>query len=325
MTPIDVHNHVLPVEALDVLNSDPAYGVQVIDGVWRSPSRPPFDVSPRFTDPAAKLDHLDRARIGVALVSPPPPLFLYQVSATQGERLCSASNEGARHFCERAPERLRWLANLPMQDPGGAVGCYREALAAGCVGAAIGTSIAGRRLDAPEYEDFWAFAAETGRPVLLHPAFNEPHAALEGWYLQNVIGNPLETTVAIERMICAGVLERHQRLRLVVLHGGGFLPYQIGRLRHARGVRPELAGAPADVTSALSQLYFDTITHDTEALRFLARRVGVDHVVLGTDMPFDMAMPAPMDTLDEAFDAATVRRVAEENPAALFGLVAASA
>lgn len=321
MAPIDVHNHVLPVEALNVLNSDPSYGVQVNDGVWRGAHHVPFDVSPLFTDPGAKLDHLDRVGIGMAVVSPPPPLFFYEVPSADGERLCSATNEGARRFCERAPERLRWLANLPMQDPGAAVRCYREALAAGCSGAAVGTSIAGRRLDAPEYEAFWEFAGQAGRPVLLHPAFNESHPALEGWYLQNVIGNPLETTVAIERLICAGVLERHERLRLVALHGGGYLPYQIGRLRHARDVRPELAQAPADVTVALAQLYFDTITHDIEALRFLARQVGVDHVVLGTDMPFDMSLPAPMDTLNAAFDAATVRQIAETNPAALFGVV----
>ncbi|MBO0775890.1 MAG: amidohydrolase [Actinobacteria bacterium] len=322
MTPTDVHNHVIPAEAVDLLNTEPVYGARVVDGMWQGVHHVPFEVTESFLEPAAKIAELDREGIGAAVVSPPPPLFFYEVSPGGGERLCEATNEGMQRFCAHDPQRLRWLASLPMQDPGLAVRCYLRALDAGCCGAAIGTSIAGRRLDAGEYEPFWDAAERAGRPVLLHPAFNEQHAALEGWYLQNVIGNPLETTVVVERLICAGVLERHPGLRLIILHGGGYVPYQIGRLRHARRVRAELAGAPEDVTASLRQLYFDTITHDLEALRFLARRVGVDHVVLGTDLPFDMAMRAPIDALAEAFGEETVRRIAEENPAVLFGLAA---
>ena len=114
------------------------------------------------------------------------------------------------------------------------------------VGAAIGTSIAGRRLDEADFETFWAQANAIARPVLVHPAFNCSHPALNQWYLQNAIGNPLETTIAVERLICAGVLARHPQLRLLLMHGGGFLPYQTGRLVHARSVRPELADAPVN-------------------------------------------------------------------------------
>src|SRR2546430_15419061 len=91
-------------------------------------------------------------------------------------------------LCAASPARLRWLANLPLQDPARAAGAYRAAAAGpGCAGAAIGTSVAGRRLDEPAFGEFWAAAAEIGRPVLIHPAFNEPHPGLEPYYLQNVI------------------------------------------------------------------------------------------------------------------------------------------
>ena len=113
------------------------------------------------------------------------------------------------------------------------------------------------------FEEFWAAAEQAGRPVLVHPAFNEPNPALEPYYFQNVIGNPLETTVMVERMICAGVFALHPGLRLVVLHGGGYLPYQAGRLAHACRVRPEIPVQASDVWEAFGQLYFDTITHDT--------------------------------------------------------------
>jgi aminocarboxymuconate-semialdehyde decarboxylase len=223
-------------------------------------------------------------------------------------------------FRAAAPRRLQWLANLPMQDPPRAARVYRTAIGQGCVGAAIGTSIAGKRLDEPMFEEFWDAAEAAGQPVLMHPAFNTEHAGLDPYYLQNVIGNPLETTVAVERMICAGVFERHPGLRLVVLHGGGYLPYQAGRLAHASGVRPEIPVSAQAVWRAFSQLYFDTITHDLSALRYLAERVGADHVVLGTDLPFDMALREPAAVLAEAFGDATRVQIGSLGPARLFGL-----
>jgi aminocarboxymuconate-semialdehyde decarboxylase len=149
--------------------------------------------------------------------------------------------------------------------------------------------------------------------VMLHPAYNEPHAALAPFYLQNVIGNLLETTIAVERLMCAGVLDRHPGLRLLLVHGGGYFPYQAGRLRHAAGVRGEVP-ARLDPWAYLDRLWFDTITHDREALRFLVGRVGADRVVLGTDLPFDMAPLDPVVELEDALDATAARRVSEENP-----------
>jgi aminocarboxymuconate-semialdehyde decarboxylase len=223
-------------------------------------------------------------------------------------------------FCAHAPGRLHWLANLPMQAPGLAAGMYADAVAAGAVGAAIGTSIAGRRLDEADFEVFWAQADAIARPVLIHPAFNCRHPALDQWYLQNAIGNPLETTIVVERLICAGVLARHPRVRLLLMHGGGFLPYQTGRLVHARSVRPELDGAPVNAWEFFDRLYFDTITHDAQALRYLVERVGLDHVVLGTDLPFDMALATPVAALTDALTDAQAQAVAVTNPRRLFGL-----
>lgn len=197
---------------------------------------------------------------------------------------------------------------------------YADAVAAGAVGAAVGTSIAGRRLDEAEFEVFWASADAIGRPVLIHPAFNCAHPALDQWYLQNAIGNPLETTIVAERLICSGVLDRYPRVRLLLMHGGGFLPYQAGRLVHARAVRPELAQAPENAWDYFDRLYFDSITHDARALRYLVERVGLGQVVLGTDLPFDMGLAAPVQVLTEALDEVQVQAVAVGNPRKLFGL-----
>jgi aminocarboxymuconate-semialdehyde decarboxylase len=116
------------------------------------------------------------------------------------------------------------------------------------------------------------------------------------------------------------VLARHPSLRLVLLHGGGFLPYAAGRLAHACGVRPEIGVSAGDVWGSLRQLYFDTITHDIAALRFLAERVGFDHVLLGTDLPFDMALQTPAAALSEAFGEPERQQIGSANAARLFGL-----
>jgi aminocarboxymuconate-semialdehyde decarboxylase len=321
---VDVHNHAMPREVLDLFESEPAYGVSVAGGRWSGVHHVPFTIDPSFHDPAAKLAWMDARDIPAAVVSPPPSLFFYDAAVTDCERLCAATNEGLASFCAHAPGRLRWLANLPMQDPDAAVSTYRAAARAGASGAAVGTSVAGSRLDEDRYGPFWREVEALAMPVLLHPAFNEPHRGLEPFYLQNVVGNPLETTLAVERLVCAGVLARQPGVRLVLVHGGGFLPYQAGRLLHASGVRPEIGIDAAAVRAAFGQLYFDTVTHDPAALRFLVERVGIEHVVLGTDMPFDMAEDRPIARLTDALGDAAPEALAR-NAERLFGLGGAPA
>ena len=317
---IDVHNHVIPVPVLRLAERASGLGLSATGGEFRSPHHVPFPLVPAFHDPAAKLADLAGRGLWGAVISPAPVLFGYDLASRPAAALCQASNEGMADFCAQAPDRLHWLANLPMQDPPVAGRMFTEAVAAGAVGAAIGTSIAGRRLDEPGFAVFWQRADTLGRPVLIHPAFNCPHPALAAWYLQNAIGNPLETTITVERLFCAGMLASHPRVRLVLMHGGGFLPYQTGRLVHARRVRPELADAPEDAWDFFGALFFDTITHDRQALRYLVDRVGLDHVVLGTDLPFDMALASPVGTLAAALTDHEVQAVAVTNPRRLFGL-----
>jgi len=317
---IDVHNHVIPDAVLRLAEQDSRLGISAADGVFRSPHHVPFPLRPAFHSPPEKVADLAGRGLWGAVISPAPVLFGYDLAPDVAVSLCQASNEGMAEFCAHASDRLHWLANLPMQAPGRAGGMYAEAVAAGAVGAAVGTSIAGRRLDEADFETFWARADAIARPVLVHPAFNCSHPALDQWYLQNAIGNLLETTITAERLICAGVLTRHPQVRLLLMHGGGFLPYQAGRLVHARSVRPELAGTPENAWDFFGQLYFDTITHDAAALRYLVGRAGLEHVVLGTDQPFDMALAAPVATLTEALTEEQVQAVAVTNPRRLFGL-----
>src|SRR5205807_2493949 len=113
-----------------------------------------------------------------------------------------------------------------------------------------------------------------------------------------------------ERLICAGVLGDHPGVRFLLVHAGGYFPYQAGRLRHARTVREELSSAPEDPWAFRGQIMADTITHDRDALSYLVARMGAENLVMGTDLPFDMATPHPVDALNEAVDTETARQVA---------------
>jgi aminocarboxymuconate-semialdehyde decarboxylase len=317
---IDIHNHAIPQTAIDLLQKSPVYRVET-DGVrWRGGNHVEFSIVPSFVDPSAKLDELASRGIDFAVIAPAPPLFYYELGAGAGAAMSRAVNTGLEGFCRAAPSRLRWLAHVPMQDPKLAAVVLREARTQGSVGAEVGTSISGRRLDEPEFDPFWEAAESLGMPVLIHPAYNEALAGLRDYYLDNVIGNLLETTVAIERLICSRLLDRYSGLRLVFVHGGGFFPYGVGRLRHAIGVRRELSSAPSDPLAYRDRMFFDTVTHDIEALKFLANVVGTRSLVLGTDLPFDMAMSDPIGSLRAAVGEAEATLIAEENPAALFGL-----
>jgi aminocarboxymuconate-semialdehyde decarboxylase len=214
------------------------------------------------------------------------------------------------------------MATVPMGTPAQVPAFLEQAVADGAVGVEVASSIRGKRLDLPDFADFWAAAERLKVPVLIHPYYNEPSAPLNDYYLQNVIGLMVETTVAVERLICAGVLDRHPGLRLMLVHSGGYFPYQAGRLKHARTVRPELQQSPADPWAYVGQIKFDTITHDPQALAYLVSRVGAENVYMGTDLPFDMATPEPMKALNDAVDAATAKQIAETNPAGIFGFEA---
>lgn len=318
---IDVHNHAIPDRAIELLNSERVYCATVRDGVWEGGVHVSFDVVPSFVDPDAKVAELEAAELEGAVISVSPTLFYYHVDDEAGEAMARAVNDGLSEMAAARPDRLGWMASVPLQAPERAVAVLEDAVEAGCVGIEIGTAVGGgRRLDHPALEPVWDAAERYGMPVMLHPAYTVPNPSLADFYLENVIGFPLETTVAIERLICAGTLDRHPDLRVVLLHAGGYFPWQAGRLRHARSVRPELAGSPADPWSYLGQVLLDPITHDADALRYLVAKAGSENLVMGTDLPFDMATPAPVQALREACDEATVTAITERNPTALYRL-----
>ena len=315
----DVHNHAVPREAIELLRDAHGYPIRV-DGDVLEADRVRAEMTPVFTDAAAKLDQLEALGLEAAVVSVSPALFAYETDAERGAALCRAVSSGLAALCAHDPARLRWLAHVPLQAPDAAAELLADARTAGAVGAQIGTSVAGTPLADAGLDPFWAAAEREDMALMLHPAYNNPHPGLDGYHLQNAIGNQLETTIAAERLIVTGTLDRYPRLRLLLVHAGGYMPWQAGRLRHAATVRAELADSPPDPHAYFGRIAVDTITHDPLALRHLVERVGADNVAMGTDLPFDMATPEPVAALAEAVDADTARRIMEETPTRLFGL-----
>jgi aminocarboxymuconate-semialdehyde decarboxylase len=315
---IDVHNHAFPESVIRLLEHDPQYGLSVKGRQVSTVNYPDFTLSDSLFDPAAKLVELTAHGLDAAVVSVQPRLLAYHVEVEPGELMARTVNQGLREFCEYDRDHLRWMASVPLQSPERSAYLLRQAARDGAVGVEIATSVAGRPLDEADLEPFWAAAEELRLPIFIHNAYNTRIPSLQRYFLMNVIGNLLETTICAERLVCSGVIGRFPGLRLVLAHAGGYFPFQAGRLRHATTVRKELSEAPRDPWAFVGRFIFDTITHDRQALAYLVSRVGVENVVMGSDLPFDMATPEPLAALREAVNAEAARTIAEVTPAQLY-------
>lgn len=191
------------------------------------------------------------------------------------------------------------MATVPLQSPGAAAELVYAVEQLGMAGAEIGTDTGAGNLDDDSLEPFWAAAEGLRCLVLIHPSASQ-RVALP-YRLGNFVGNPSDTTLAAARLMFGGVLDRHPDLRICLVHGGGFLPYQLGRLE--RGFR--VYGGDRIKTSPVElarRLYYDTVLHSPARVRTLADIVGVNRVVLGSDYPFDMGEPDPQSSITGLHD-----------------------
>ncbi|HUZ01842.1 MAG TPA: amidohydrolase family protein [Thermomicrobiaceae bacterium] len=267
-------------------------------------------------DPATQLADMHAAGVAHAVISPPPFLFCYDVERGFGAEFAAAQNAGIAALVREHPESFSGLGTVPLQDPELAARMLGEAVEdLGLAGVEIGTNVAGRDLDDPMFEPFWRRAAELGVLVFIHPSDVRSVPGNAPYYLRNLNGNLIETGYCLSRLVYSGLLARYPSLRILGAHGGGFLPYTVGRLDHGYRVRPECAAALEQPPSAyFHQLYFDTITHGAPALRYLVDLVGADHVALGSDYPFDMGDPRPVGQVEALADPAAREQLASSTP-----------
>ncbi|MGY1809422.1 amidohydrolase family protein [Blastococcus sp. SYSU D00669] len=307
----DVHAHCVPVGVLETLRAEGGrYGIEVAqaDGRWaatiagRVRTRP---MVPGLLDLPRRLAAMDATGVDVQLLSSWIDLTAYALDADVGARYSRMFNEGLAATVAEAPDRFRALATVPLQAPERAAEELLTAVEAlGMVGAEIATTVDGAELDDPSLEPFWACAEELRCLLVVHPYASLAGRNVSRYGLGNLVGNPAESTIALGHLLFGGVLERHPGLRLCVVHGGGFAPYQVGRWDRAyatgaRGAAEHLTRSPGEW---LRSVYFDTVLHSPRSLRHLVDVVGADRVVLGSDYPFVMGEPEPVRALAAVAD-----------------------
>ena len=330
MRTADVHCHYIPPALVDRIRSDGAErGITLVESdrgdrvsfAGKDMTQP---FPPGMFDIEARLEWMDQAGIDVQVLSAWMDFSAYVLDPEPGAWLTRSLNELTMEAIASHGSRFRAMAAVPLQDSELAAKELHHAVEQlGMVGVEIATSVVDREIDDEELDPFWAAASELDVVVLIHPYASIGSDRLQKYFLNNIVGNPAEETVAAAHLIFGGVLERHPRLRVCLTHGGGFLPYQIGRQNRGFDAVPHFTrqheGSPP--SEQLRRFFYDTIVHSPEALRFLCDRVGHDRVLLGSDQPFPMGDPDPLRTVrDAGLSDEAVAAIVWGNAAAAFGL-----
>ena len=252
----------------------------------------------------------------------------YEADDALADRIVRTHDEGLSRLAAANPGRLVGLSSVSLQNPELAARQLERAVREmGLKGASIGGHVKGESPTTPRYDPFWAKCQELDVPVFMHPN-SAANIAREGAWagrggVDNIIGNPLETTVALHYLIFDGVLERHPDLKLLAVHGGGFLPAYSGRIDHAWGARKDSnGGLPRPPSEYLRRVYFDTVVFTPHQLKYLVETYGPDKIVMGTDYPYDMADYDPVQHVlsVDSFSDEVREKVAGGTARALLGL-----
>lgn len=246
-------------------------------------------IAGRLTQLSARVEDMDRLGIDIQVLSPSPTQYFQWADETLAAHLVDAQNRALGEACRQHPTRFVGLGAVALQHPVLAAEQLRTAMVEhGLLGAEISSDPTGNGLDDPALEVFWKQAEELHAVIFLHPLGTSLGERVNRYYLSNIIGQPLETTIALSQLIFGGVLDRHPSLKVVAAHGGGYLPHAIGRSDHGRGVRPEAATCLESPSHYLRRLWFDTVVYRPDAILALVESAGIERVVAGTDYPFDM-------------------------------------
>jgi aminocarboxymuconate-semialdehyde decarboxylase len=298
---VDLHSHVLPKEMLEAIRARPREHQMRVEGTGDAErfirdDKHATPVFAEFYDADAKVEGMDRKGIDISAISATPFIFFYWLAPEQALAAARVTNDGIARMAAQRPDRLRGMATLPMQDADAAIAeLERVVKEYGFRAVEVGCTVQGEQLSEPRFRPILKRAAELGVFFFAHPHFvGAVRPDLGCYYLANLIGHPLDTIVMAAHLMFSGTLDELPDLKFVLAHGGGYLPYQVGRLAHGYEVRKEPKARNATPPlELLRRFYCDALTHDAAALRYLIDRVGADRVVLGTDAPYDMGEEQP--------------------------------
>jgi aminocarboxymuconate-semialdehyde decarboxylase len=323
---IDTHHHILPRQIVEAIRSgDQRFQAEIQtkeNQEWvvhqQGYAYPLFD---KFYDVEAKISDMKNAGLDRVVLSPAPPMFNYWLDPETAAGISKIINDGTAEFAGENPDLFQGMATVPMQDPTLAVKELERIVHEHQITAVeIGTSIEGVNLDNPKFTGFFEAAEALNVTVFLHPYYVGDKSGLSKYYFTNLVGNPLDTTVAAGSLIFGGVLDKFPRLKVLLAHGGGYFPYQIGRFDKGFEERRESRTCKEKPSSYLNRFYFDTLTFNPQALKYLIDLVGSDRVVLGSDYPFDMGTLNPKAFVEECQISAEAREIIyQESVMKLFG------
>jgi aminocarboxymuconate-semialdehyde decarboxylase len=298
---VDVHCHVLTLEVERLVSScpekqsEPAAQLRMYGAESVEYNRKLFaNLMPQLIEVNERLRRMDAMGVDIQVISPSPNQYYYWADVDLAKRIVETQNEHIASVCAAHPDRLRGLGNVALQHPELSVeqltNCVKKL---GLRGVEISSAVNGLELSDERFERFWAKAEELGCLVFIHPLGTSLGERLDRHYLGNIVGQPIETTIALSHLIFGGVLDHHPGLKICAAHGGGYLPSYIGRSDHGFDVRPEAAKIKHKPSEYLRRIYFDSLVYTPEGLRHLIEEVGVTQVMLGTDYPFDMGAYEP--------------------------------
>ena len=323
-----MHIHFLSPHAIESVRRTPLGGVRVLDDgprprlvIGDEPATRPLLESLYTLD--RHLTFLATHGIDTAVFGPLMDVAGYSLPPAAGAAWSGLQNEALAASLAEAGGRHRGLAAVPLQEPKLAAETLRHAVTRlGLRGAMIDPNALGRHLGDRAFDPFWQAAADLGVPVVLHPFLLEAVERFGRHYLHNLVGYPFETTLAAASLVLGGTLDRFPSLAIVLVHGGGLLPYHVGRFDRGHASREEVredgAGRPSGY---LRRFHYDTLVQWPRALAYLVDLVGADRVLLGSDHPFWMGDPEPLVVVrDAGLSAGAQRAILGDNAARLFGL-----
>ena len=300
---IDIHCHYLnPVVAAHTEHLQAGkYDTSIIfanDLTRQVNAKQMTDRHPKLIGIEERIKDMDKMGVDIQAVCPAPFQYFYFTEPALGASLAREVNEGIASLVAQHPDRFVGMGSVPLQNAKLAVQELEYAVKKlGLRGVEINTNVNGKNLTDPSLglEKFFAKAEELGIVIFLHPVGTTQADRYMNHYFNNVIGNPIDTTIALSHLIFDGVMARHPKLKVVAPHGGGYLAHYWARMDHAWRARPDcrtvIKKKPSDY---LKKMYFDTITFDPTMLGHLVEQYGADHVLLGTDYPYDMGEVDPL-------------------------------
>ena len=304
---IDVHSHFIPRECLGLTDAKgrtygPTIGkdasgqeVMVVGGRSFGP------IISQLCDPERRLRDIERMGLDMQVISILPFSFFYDIDPDLCLTFCRRANDGIAQIVRAYPGKFVGIATVPMQNVRRAIPeLERSVECLGLRGVEIGSNIAGKNLDEQEFWPFYAKVQALDVPIYVHPTNVAGADRMQKYWLRNLVGNPLETSLAIGNIIFGGILEDFPELKFLFSHAGGFVPFIRGRLDQGYRAVAECQSIPKPPSEYLKLMYFDTVIFFGPALAYLVDTVGPHRVVLGSDYPFDMMDLDPVATVRNA-------------------------